>query len=84
MFSACANPDCNVPYRWGEGEFFRFHKEHAAGESAPNTHSVQHFWLCGRCRRKYMLEYRQGTGVMIRIRLNITSEDESLRFIAAA
>jgi hypothetical protein len=51
MFSACANPDCKKEFDYREGHLFRFHKAHPAGEVPPNTHSVQHFWLCGNVRR---------------------------------
>jgi hypothetical protein len=49
MLSACANPDCQVPFDYRRGKLFRFHKEHLVSEKPPNTHSVQHFWLCGVC-----------------------------------
>ena len=58
MFSVCANPDCKAPSTIGKDRFFRFHKDHPVGEKPPNTHSVQHFWLCGVCCDVYTLEYR--------------------------
>lgn len=84
MFSMCANPDCAVPFDYGPGRFFRFHKSHAAGEGAPNTHSVQHFWLCSHCCLEFTLEYQDGAGVLIRNRPDVACEVESSRFIAAA
>ena len=84
MFSTCANPDCGVAFDYGRGRFFRFHKSHAAGESAPNTHSVQHFWLCGHCCQEFTLEYQDGVGVLIKNRPDVVCEAESARFIAAA
>ena len=84
MFSRCANPDCGVPFDYGRGRFFRFHKSHAAGESAPNTHSVQHFWLCGHCCQELTLEYQDAVGVLIKNRPDVVCEAESARFIAAA
>lgn len=84
MFSMCANPDCEMPFDYGQGRFFRFHKSQAAGEQAANTHSVQHFWLCGQCCREFALEYRDGSGVLIKNRPDVICEAESSRFIAAA
>ena len=84
MFSTCANPDCGVPFECGRGRFFRFHKSHAAGESAPNTHSVQHFWLCDPCCQKFTLEYQDGIGVLIKNRPDVVCEAKSARLIAAA
>ncbi len=41
----CANPDCEMPFDYGQGRFFRFHKSHSAGEQAPNTHSETMRWV---------------------------------------
>ena len=84
MISACANPDCGLPFDYGQGIFFRFPKHHAAGVQAPNTHSVQHFWLCGHCCLEFTLEYQNGAGVLIKNRPDIAFETENIRFIATA
>jgi hypothetical protein len=84
MFSMCANPDCEMLFSYGQGRFFRFHKSNAIGEKAPNTHSVQHFWLCGHCCREFTLEYLDGAGVLIKNRPDVVGEAETARFIAAA
>jgi hypothetical protein len=55
-----------------------------ASEKPPNTHSVQHFWLCGICCDIYALEYRDGRGVLIKDRPEISDNQETLRLIAAA
>ena len=84
MFSLCANPDCQAPFDYQQGRFFRFHKDHPAGERPPNTHSVQHFWLCGTCCGTYTLEYKDECGVLIKGRPETSDHVELLRFIAAA
>jgi len=84
MFSQCANPDCGVEFDYREGRLFRFHKNHAPGEPPPNTHSVQHFWLCGECSSRFTLEYREDTGVLIRRRVERAVQSEWNRLIAAA
>jgi hypothetical protein len=84
MFSACANPDCRVPFDYRQGRLFRFHKNHRAGEEPPNTHCVQHFWLCGECCGEHTLEYRDGRGVLIKSGPETSRSTDTLRFIAAA
>ena len=84
MFTVCANPDCHTPFDYREGLLFRFHKDHPAGEKPPNTHSVQHFWLCGACCHVYTLEYGDARGVLIKRRADNSKNLETLRLIAAA
>jgi hypothetical protein len=84
LFSMCANPDCCTAFACGRGRFFRLHKSHAIGEKAPNTHSVQHFWLCEDCCREFTLEYQSGIGVLIKHRPDVACKAETARFIAAA
>jgi hypothetical protein len=84
MFSKCANPDCGVPFDYREGHFFRFHKSHLPEIAPPNTHSVQHLWLCGKCSRKYVLEYVDGHGVVMLHRMDISLELEQVLSVAAA
>jgi hypothetical protein len=83
VFSSCANLDCGSPFVYGEGWFFRFHKKHASGEALPNKHSVQHFWLCARCRQEFTLEYSENSGVLLRNRSDVAFEAEFSRFVAA-
>lgn len=73
-FSLCANPECRVSFVYGEGCFFRFRQSQDAGNRIPNTHSVQHFWLCGTCSKRLTLEHRDGSGVLVKDRLDIPSE----------
>ena len=84
MFSVCANPECFTPLAYGEGRFFRFRKSWSSEQTAPNTHSVQHFWLCEHCSRQFTLELRDEAGVMIKNRPDIVSDTEVSRCIAAA
>jgi hypothetical protein len=84
MFSSCANPNCQAAFDYRQGQFFRFHKDHSPSESPPNSHSVQHFWLCGVCCRGYTLEYRHGCGVLLKDRPDLSINLDTLRLIAAA
>jgi hypothetical protein len=84
MFSACANPDCRVPFDYHGGRLFRFHKAHREDDSPLNTHSVQHFWLCTDCSAKLILDYQDGLGVMMSHRRDLTRDAKDCRLIAAA
>jgi hypothetical protein len=85
MFSFCANPDCQAPFDYRQGRLFRFHKDHPVGEKPPNTHSVQHFWMCGVCCGIYTLEHLAGRGVVIKSHSTAVRERaDVLRFITAA
>jgi hypothetical protein len=66
MFSECANPSCRVEFNYRQGQFFRFRKQQLGDGQPANTHSVQHFWLCGSCARTYRLEYEIGRGVVLK------------------
>jgi hypothetical protein len=85
MFSACANPDCKKRFDYREGRFFRFRKEHSAGDEPPNTHCVQHLWLCGKCSERYTLAYEEAQGVVMTMhRMDLPEELDTYRFIAVA
>ncbi|MFI5095355.1 MAG: hypothetical protein WCE50_12595 [Candidatus Acidiferrum sp.] len=84
MISSCANPACQVPFDYRQGAFFRFHKSHGPDEQPPNTHSVQHFWLCAKCSRDYTLIYAQERGVLLQNRSAIEPAVDECRFVATA
>jgi len=84
MISTCANPACRVPFDYHQGELFRFHKAHRPDEQPPNTHSVQHFWLCGKCSTEFTLIYSQDRGVLLQARAEIMATAKTCRFVAAA
>ena len=84
MFSVCANPECRAQFDYHEGRFFRFHKEHRWEDAPANTHSVQHFWLCGNCAATFVLDYQDGLGVLMSHRRDFSSHDQECRLIAAA
>jgi hypothetical protein len=84
MFAFCANPDCAAAFNYHEGRFFRFHKSYPAGENPPNTHAVQHFWLCANCAGPYTLEYSETRGVFLRTLQQTDSVINESRTIAAA
>jgi hypothetical protein len=82
MFSKCANPDCSTAFNY-HGEFFRFHNDHMGERLGARSHSVQHFWLCDRCRETYTLQYEERKGVLI-IRSGDPRPRGMARTIAAA
>jgi hypothetical protein len=68
MFSECANPACRAEFDYRQGQFFRFHKRYLDDGQPANTHSIEHFWLCGCCSETYCLEQARGGGILIRLR----------------
>jgi len=84
MFTSGANPDCGVALNYRQGRFFRFHKSYPSGENPPNTHAVQHFWLCAGCAPTYTLHYSETRGVFLRtLQETYPAINESLRIAAA-
>jgi len=49
MVAKCANPTCNEPFDYRTGRLFFVHVCCARDEARPNSHGVQHFWLCAMC-----------------------------------
>jgi hypothetical protein len=82
MFAKCANPDCDAPFDYRSGRFFRFRRPSLEGQVAANTHCVQHFWLCKACSETSTLE-ASGTGVVVRQRQRMPA-GQSPRSVVAA
>lgn len=65
MFPKCANPECLATFgTLREGNLFRFRRHSAAG-APPNSHSVEHAWLCARCCETNTLEYSNNSAVLV-------------------
>lgn len=84
MISKCANPACPAKFDHRDGKLFRFPKQSTRANGPANTHSVQHFWLCGECFEMYLLEYDKLQGVTMRPHLEKAHAPGSRRVIAAA
>lgn len=83
MFSTCANPACQVGFDYRHGRFYRFHKRPLDDGQPANTHSVQHFWLCGNCCETYHLKYAEGRGVLIELKFEHAFKSDAQHVIAA-
>jgi hypothetical protein len=81
MMSRCANPECRAPLDHGHGRFFRFRQSSAQSAVLPNSHSVQHHWLCDSCAKTYTLDYREAIGVLLRLK---TPDDGYIPLLIAA
>lgn len=68
MFTKCLNPDCGIPFDYREGQLVRFRVSLMNGPSAANQPLVEHFWLCGRCSKLYVLRQESGN---LRMKLRI-------------
>ena len=64
--------------------FFASTKITAPNQPPPNTHSVQHFWLCGACSLRYTLEYREDRGVILHSIFEKARQSDWNRSITAA
>jgi hypothetical protein len=84
MLSKCANPACRTAFDYREGRFFRFHKADGPNGTRANTHSVQHFWLCGKCTEEFTLMYEAERGVLLKERFEPAVSSGICRFVAAA
>jgi hypothetical protein len=84
MLSRCANPDCGAPFDHGHGRFFRFRRASPQTDAAPNSHSVQHHWLCDSCLKTYTLDYRAAIGVLLSLRLRLPDDGYIPLLIAEA
>lgn len=69
MLDKCANSECSMPFDYKQGRYFCFRRVCAVNETPANMHSVQHFWLCGRCSRTHTLQYHKDHRAAIRPRL---------------
>jgi len=66
MFSQCANPGCAAPFSHREGQLLRFVTPvRESDRSTQTVPVVQHAWLCRSCSEIYMLEFREGQGVVM-------------------
>jgi len=84
MALKCANPNCSVTFDHREGRLFRFPKRPIEDGRPANTHSVQHFWLCGTCFQTFSLEYCEGQGVALTRHFERTIKSSPRKFIAVA
>ena len=89
MFATCANPLCLEPFDYHHGgKFFRFHPNRHRAESSipfegPNTHDVEHFWLCAHCAEFLTLVYDEQQGVVVKPRSDDFSAAESHKQLIA-
>jgi hypothetical protein len=84
MVTKCANPKCEASFDHRQGRLFRFPKSHFHDGLPANTHSVQHFWLCGACSQRYALQYDAGHGVAMTGHFEKKLTPGRHHFIAAA
>lgn len=82
MFSKCANPSCKADFDYQQGRFYRFHRRPLDDGQPPNTHSVQHFWLCGKCCETHCLKYAEGGGVLIALNFEHAFESDAPHVVA--
>ena len=84
MLPRCANPDCGNAFYHGQGRFFRFRQNSPQAAALPNSHSVQHHWLCDSCSKTYTLDYRAAIGVLLSLRFRAPDDGYVPLLIAEA
>jgi hypothetical protein len=72
MFERCFNPDCGLPFDYREGRLIRFCPTDSG--SRAERHGVEHFWLCGKCSKRYVFVHQGGAGVKIELRFEESQE----------
>jgi len=83
MLDQCANPKCSIAFDHRHGFFFRLHRACAANQAQANTHTVEHFWLCGGCAGTYTLQFHKEHGASTSLRLMVRNENLLPRVFAA-
>jgi hypothetical protein len=76
MVHFCANPRCKTPFRYlHEGRLFHLQVEarpktgilDALMQPARPGRSVEHYWLCANCCRKYKLALREDADLAVEL-----------------
>jgi hypothetical protein len=68
MVNHCANPHCSKPLHYlREGRIYMFEVPNPAAATSDGkaVRRVEHFWLCGACSERFMLQQDSDTGVTI-------------------
>ena len=81
MFEKCSNTQCGALFDYREGQLIRFCKFPLDDQSPAVQHCVEHFWLCGSCSKLYVLEYKLGAGMKIKLRVSEPQEEVALSFV---
>ena len=91
MVGKCANPSCDVPFRYfRNGKLFRFEfgaptAQVRAQADAAGRRRIEDFWLCGSCASKMTLVSEDAVGVRTRLlrhsvsSLTVSIEEAPLR-----
>ena len=76
MISKCANPACSARFLFlHTGKLFRFERRPTADKEPflgfdptlrKHSTGVEFFWLCENCSATMRLDYRSGSGVIVR------------------
>lgn len=65
MVSHCSNPNCMKPLHYlREGRIYVFDLPDFRSKGRLSRH-LEHFWLCGSCSRKFLLEQEGDRSVRI-------------------
>jgi hypothetical protein len=63
MVNNCANPECAKPLHYlREGRIFVFD---ITGKTDGAPRRLEHYWLCGPCSERFMIEREAGSGIRL-------------------
>ena len=63
MVSNCANPQCAKPLHYlREGRVFVFELQ---DRSDKRGHHLEHYWLCGDCSQRFLVEFEARNGIRL-------------------
>lgn len=72
MLNNCANPQCAKPLHYlREGRIFVFDVTAEAG-TVPRR--LEHYWLCGACSERFLIEREKGSSVRLVPRISVAAE----------
>jgi hypothetical protein len=68
MVNNCANPQCAKPLHYlREGRVFVFDIQDRSGNAVGGrrSHHLEHYWLCGDCSQRFLVEYKEKSGIRL-------------------
>lgn len=84
MIVKCCNPVCDTPFDYRQGRIIRRSRKVVNGEPAESRGLIEHFWLCGNCAERFVLEYESEISVRIKSHAPQISEEHHSPFVVAA
>ena len=85
MLSHCLNRSCGAPFRYlYDGHIFTAERLVTRADGAETKRVIEHYWLCGACRRSMKVVVKNGvaTAVSTKLEQMAQTKAESRQFLA--